>query len=739
MGSLTHNPAFELAVQFVNHTSRSVFLTGKAGTGKTTFLKYICQNSFKKMAVTAPTGVAAINAGGTTLHSFFQLPFGPYLPNPQPYFSTPSSGTIACSDPHSLLRNIRLNGAKRELLKELELLIIDEISMVRADTLDAIDTILRHFRGQPSLPFGGLQLLFIGDLFQLPPVVPDGEWELLRGYYSSPFFFDAKVIAQSPPACLELKKIYRQNEARFIHLLNAIRGNHPTEDDLATLADHYQPDFNPPKSENFITLTSHNAKADQINRQELDKLPGRTHLYNAAVTGEFSDKAYPAESTLSLKEGAQIMMIKNDKGETRRFYNGKIGMIERLSADRITISFPDEPDELTLEKEIWRNIRYNYDRDKDRVEEEELGSFSQYPIRLAWAITIHKSQGLTFKKAVIDAGDSFAPGQVYVALSRLTSLSGLVLRSRITPWSIRTDPRVAEFMENNPSNEIVEQQLEEEQRAFIGSTLLKAFDWSQLTELVQDNLDDYSQIVLAQQDTAKRFIQQLGQILPGAEADGYERLRERTGAAANYFIRQLDEQLLSPINRHLAEKKGKKKSKKYRQELATLQLMITRKREQLRDALHLAGGLGEGTSVTRLLSGLEKDRRSRSADGDADSSANGATDPAARPASTGPIREKGGTRHLSLQLHRQGVPIAEIAARRNLAITTVEGHLASFIQTGEVDIKELVPEHKLAPILTVIREIGGSALGPMKNRLGNDYSFGEIRAVLQYTRLFSTQ
>ncbi|HLX66963.1 MAG TPA: AAA family ATPase, partial [Puia sp.] len=378
MGSDSYNAAFELAVQFVNQTSRSVFLTGKAGTGKTTFLKFIRDNTFKKLAVTAPTGVAAINAGGTTLHSFFQLPFGPYLPVPQPYFSA-SSPNIAASDPQSLFRNIRFNAARRELLQELELLIIDEISMVRADTLDAIDTILRHFRQQPLLPFGGLQLLYIGDLFQLPPVVTNAEWELLQPYYASPFFFDAKVIAQAPPACLELKKIYRQSEARFINLLNSIRANHITEAEVVTLADYFQPEFVAPKNDSYITLTSHNAKADQINRQELARLPGRVHTYDAAITGEFSDKAYPAESTLSLKEGAQIMLIRNDKGETRRYYNGKIGTIARLSADRITIQFPDEPAELILEKEIWKNIRYNYDKDKDRVDEEELGSFSQYP------------------------------------------------------------------------------------------------------------------------------------------------------------------------------------------------------------------------------------------------------------------------------------------------------------------------------------------------------------------------
>ncbi|HTR28997.1 MAG TPA: helix-turn-helix domain-containing protein [Puia sp.] len=723
MGSVAHNPAFELAAQFVNQTSRSVFLTGKAGTGKTTFLKFIRENTVKKLAVTAPTGVAAINAGGVTLHSFFQLPFSPFVPTPLPYFSAPAAQTVAWSDPQSLFRHIRFNSAKRELLQELELLIIDEISMVRADTLDAIDTILRHFRSQPHLPFGGLQLLYIGDLFQLPPVVTGDEWNLLQQYYASPFFFDANVFAQSRPACLELKKIYRQNEARFIRVLNGIRSNQVTEDDLATLADRYRPDFVPQKTENYITLTSHNAKADQINRRELELLPGRIHRFEAAVSGEFSERNFPADQTLLLKEGAQVMMIRNDKGESRRYYNGKIGTIRRLSSDRIAIRFPDEPDELILEKETWKNIRYNYDKDKDRVEEEELGSFSQYPIRLAWAITIHKSQGLTFRQAVIDAGESFAAGQVYVALSRLTSLDGLVLRSRITPRSIRTDPRVAEFMESNPPNETVEQHLEEAQRMFVSDTLLKAFDWSRLTgQLAAGGFDQpWTERAAAQEDTARKFVRQLRQLLPDAEADDYQVLQQRTGAAATWFIAQLDQHLLTPIEQQLTALRSLKRKKKQIQELTALRSTVARKRQQLTDALQLVDGLRQGLSATRLLTNLEKDRRSRPTDPVVDA--------------PGPKNEKGGTRRISLQLHRAGIPIPEIAARRNLAVTTVEGHLASFIATGEVDIKELVSEEKIAAILTVIRENGAGGLGPLKSRLGGGYSFGEIRAVHEYARV----
>ena len=768
MGSDNHNPAFELAVQFVNQTSRSIFLTGKAGTGKTTFLKFIRENTFKKMAVTAPTGVAAINAGGTTLHSFFQLPFGPYLPTPQPYFSTPSSNNNACSDPQSLFRTIRFNSAKRELLQELELLIIDEISMVRADTLDAIDTILRHFRGQPLLPFGGLQLLYIGYLFQLPPVVSNGDGELLQPHYASPFFFDAKVIVQSPPACLELQKIYRQNEARFIRLLNSIRNNRPTEEDLATLADYYQPEFVAPDTDHYITLTSHNAKADQINRGNSTSFPAGFTFTTRPSPGN-SVTRYPAEQTLTLKEGAQVMMIRNDKGETRRYYNGKIGTIQRLADDRITIQFPDEPDELILEKETWKNIRYNYDKDKDRVDEEELGSFSQYPIRLAWAITIHKSQGLTFKKAVIDAGDSFAPGQVYVALSRLTSMDGLVLRSRITPWSIRTDPRVAGFMENNPSNQIVEQQLEQDQRAFISDTLLKTFDWTRLVEQLQIHYDGYAHRQFPGRTAATRLAGQWVQPSPNRirQNDLHASLNsfcpKRKPTATNVWnnaprrpqpgssgsskcsssrpLQNISRNKIAEEDEEILSGTGNTENDDNAKTPTAGRCPATDQRPTERDQRHpLAYRSGEGrrsrTTTTPIRYGRPDLTTTRSIEP--------LPSPTPLPPDTAPdpiplpSDPKKAAPTTSAFSSTRRHPIHEIAARRNLNVNTIETHLASFIPTGEIDIKELVPEHKLAPILTVIREVGGTALGPMKSRLGDNYSFGEIRAALNYSKQLPT-
>lgn len=731
----TNNPEFQLAVQFVNQTARPIFLTGRAGTGKTTFLKYIRENSFKKMAVVAPTGVAAINAGGTTLHSFFQLPFGPFLPTARSGWNAEQPGF---SDANSLFRNIRFNASKRELLQELELLIIDEISMVRADMLDAVDTVLRHFRQQPLAPFGGLQVLYIGDLFQLPPVVSNAEWELLKAYYASPFFFDARVIKQAPPVYLELKKIYRQKEGRFIEILNNIRNNRAGWEDLEHLHDHYQPDFIPSKGDHYITLTSHNAKADSINQEELSKLRGRSQAFEAAVTGEFNDKAYPAEKTLLLKEGAQVMLIKNDKGEIRRYYNGKIGTIKKMAEDRLVLEFPDEPDELVLEKETWKNIRYAYNREKDKIEEEELGSFRQYPIRLAWAITIHKSQGLTFDKAIIDAGASFAPGQVYVALSRLRSMEGLVLRSRIPPSSISTDPKVVFYTEDRMSEGAAEQ-LEQEQLAFIGESLRKAFQWSRLVEQLQDHCAGYLQrkipgkeaamllgkqwldSALAQQEVAQKFARQLEQLLPEAEADGYRQLQQRTEAAAGYFIKMLETELIAPLQQHIAELRVKAKAKKYLAELQVLRVFLSRKKQQVEDALKIVSGLQKGLDATRLLSGLQEDRKGREAEPDEKEPGASVVKP-----------QKGDTNRISLRLHREGHSIAEIAKQRGLSLSTVESHLASFIFTGEVDVRELVPEHKIAPILAAIREKGVSALGSIRGKLGDDYSFGEIRAVVNY-------
>ncbi|MDQ3277364.1 MAG: AAA family ATPase, partial [Bacteroidota bacterium] len=538
------NTVFSLAADLVNYTARHLFLTGKAGTGKTTFLKYIKEHTKKNTVVVAPTGVAAINAGGVTMHSFFQLPFGPFVPASLNNYTAGSQAT----DKHSLFKNIFFTTSKRELLQELELLIIDEVSMVRCDMLDAMDTILRHFRRQYNVPFGGVQVLYIGDMYQLPPVIPQHEWETLREHYNSPFFFDAKVVRESPPLYIELKKIYRQNEQHFIDILNRIRDNAPQRNDLEELNSRYQPAFSPPAGEKFITLTTHNRKADVINEAELKKLPGKLHTFTAEVKGEFSDKALPTELNLQLKEGAQVMFIKNDSGTERRYYNGKLATVKKISGDDITVSI-DDGDDLVLEKEEWKNIRYNYNKEKNDIEEEELGSFKQFPVRLAWAITIHKSQGLTFERAVIDAGASFAAGQVYVALSRCTSLDGLVLHSKIHPHAISTDQRVLEFAQREEDDAHLEQVLREEKEKFQAEMLVKTFNWSKVLSALHDwketipgkKLPDPDDALLLcttlmkkaaeQASVAEKFQAQLRQVLAGGDKD---LLQQRVNKAILY-------------------------------------------------------------------------------------------------------------------------------------------------------------------------------------------------------------
>lgn len=741
----TSNHLFYLAARFVNQTNRHLFLTGKAGTGKTTFLRYIREHSNKRMAIIAPTGVAAINAGGVTMHSFFQLPFGAFIPSPLAGWNSNQPFNNA----NTLLKNLKLSKDKKELLRELELLIIDEVSMLRADLLDEIDLILRHVRRKPEQSFGGVQLLYIGDLFQLPPVVSNEEWEILKEHYKSPFFFDAHVLQQHPPVYLELKKIYRQHEADFIEILNNIRNNTVSSQDLDRLHQHYRPGYQQDPGENYIILTTHNAKADTINQQQLNKLPGEVHEFQGLITKDFNEKALPAERMLQLKEGAQIMFIKNDKGESRRYYNGKIAVISRIANDKIYVNFPGEAYEMELEKETWKNIRYQYNREEDSIEEEELGSYTQFPIRLAWAITIHKSQGLTFEKAIIDAGQSFAPGQVYVALSRLTSLEGLILFSRIQPHCIQTDTRTLEFLRQEMPEEELNKLLEEEQKLFIAKSLVKSFDFTKMAETFKDHYDEYpnrqladmngavawaqsvTRTVLQHQDMAGRFMRQLEQLLPMAEQDNFQFLRQRIVAACEYFLQPLD-QLIASIRNHAEEVRIKQRIKKYVREVNELALLPERKKQELQQAIHIAAGLVQGRKAGELLQEVEelqKAHREKSAEEEA------------------PVKEekrsgkaaKGETNRITLKLFRDGKTIPEIASLRNLANGTIESHLISFIATGEITATQLVEPDKIKEIMQVLEAASGEALTAtaIREKLGDSFSYTDIRAVVQHREWMS--
>jgi hypothetical protein len=737
------NSLFQKAVSFINQTNQHVFLTGKAGTGKTTFLRYIKNNSFKKMAVVAPTGVAAIHAGGVTIHSFFNLPFGTYIPTQKTVWGGDFSNVY---NKNQLFNKAKLNSLKRDLIRELDLLIIDEISMVRADILDAMDALLRQVRRQPQVPFGGVQMLFIGDMFQLPPVVKEDEWQHLREIYDSPFFFSAQVMREADPVYIELKKIYRQEDPAFIALLNNIRHNECTDEDLQLLNSYYDPSFEPFPESGYITLTSHNYKADAINQQELDKIIRPVYALEAQIQKDFPEHNYPVEKLLYLKEGAQIMFIKNDKGEMRRYYNGKIGTIERIeeAGTSVFVRFPNEPEAFQMERETWKNIRYKYDSHKDTVEEEELGTFTQYPIRLAWAVTIHKSQGLTFDKAIVDAGRSFAPGQVYVALSRLTGLQGLVLKSRIEYRSISTDPQVIAFARKELPEHSLQQTLALSQKIFAEQSLLDSYQWNELEEQVHLHAETYTRNSIPnlgdaliwvqelmsktekQKKVAQKFRHQLFQLLQQG-TPAYRQLTERTHAAADWFLTEIT-QILRAISGQMAEYKVKQRTKKYMAELEELQLCWERKKMQIQQSVCITDALARGDEWTLVLEEVEKLHRPLPI---AAMPPTNDLPEKQQPAATAK-QPKGTTKQITLQMFGAGKSIAEIAAERSLTEGTIYGHLIEFIGTEFLSIHTLLPLEKLSRVLEAIKQNPEAKSSELKEILGEDFSYNEIRAGMTY-------
>ncbi len=465
---LIANPELQQAHDFVQYTGSHIFLTGKAGTGKTTFLHELAGQTDKRMIITAPTGVAAMNAGGVTLHSFFQLPFGPYVPGSEAY------------DRNSQ-RHFRFSKEKKQIIASLDLLVIDEISMVRADLLDAVDAVLRRHRRNEQ-PFGGVQLLMIGDLHQLSPVAKQSEWKHLQAHYETVYFFSSKALAKTELLTIELKHIYRQSDKVFINLLNKVRENNLDPESLQLLNTCHQQDFRPEEDEGFITLTTHNNSAHHINSERLTELAAKEYSFQAEIKGDFPEHIFPTPAQLTLKEGAQVMFVRNDPSADKLYFNGKIGQITRIIGKTIFVRCPEDAVEIEVDPVTWENIKYIINDEIKEIEEDVVGKFEQYPLKLAWAITIHKSQGLTFEKAIIDAEAAFAHGQVYVALSRCKTLEGMVLSSPIASSGVDTDEAVLHFdkraLQHPPSDEL----LEKAKRGYQQRLLLDCFDFTLLSK-----------------------------------------------------------------------------------------------------------------------------------------------------------------------------------------------------------------------------------------------------------------
>jgi ATP-dependent DNA helicase PIF1 len=541
---------------FIEYTNQSIFLTGKAGTGKTTLLKRIKSNSSKKMVIVAPTGVAAMNAKGTTINSFFQLPPGSFFPG-DVSLQNLQAGFSAIKN---IVADLSYGKDKLKIFNELELLIIDEVSMVRCDVLDMLDAILRSVRNN-NYPFGGLQLLLIGDLYQLPPVTKQEDWTFLNRVYPSPYFFDSLVIRQHPLIQIELTTVFRQTEEVFINILNDIRNNRIDEDGLTVLNKRYDATFKDNNNLSPIIITSHNAEANAINTAKLDEIEGEAYTMNAEISGEFKEMGLQAEQQLKLKVGAQVMFIKNDTGENRRFYNGKIGQISSITNGQIYVSFPEE-EALLLEKSSWQSFEYKLD-EEEVISQQQVGEFLQYPVKLAWAVTIHKSQGLTFETAIIDAGKSFIAGQVYVALSRVRTLNGLILKSKIKKDSLRSNPAVIAYMQPSKLEKLTELMINA-QEEFILQLIFDHFSLSSISneidliendpEIIKANLGffkaqlkELQNAVLTLISLKEKFQVQVKKLHQQNRFEVQHSIQERIESAAIYFEKELSLKLLNPI------------------------------------------------------------------------------------------------------------------------------------------------------------------------------------------------
>lgn len=812
------NQKLEFVEELVLYTDSHIFLTGKAGTGKTTFLKSLPTKTYKRMAVVAPTGVAALNAGGQTIHSFFQLPFGPQLPE-----GVTKGKAWSKTDSKSFAAQYqKLNKRKLNLIRSLDLLIIDEISMVRADVMDAIDAVLRHVR-RSHKPFGGLQLLMIGDVHQLAPVAKADEWNLLAPYYSTPYFFGSLVLKKTPYVCVELEHIYRQHDEDFITLLNKVRDNKMDAECLRLLNTRFKPGFVPKDEEGYITLTTHNYQADQINESKLAAIRETPVVFKAEIRGTFPENTFPTKEELELKIGAQVMFVKNDPSTEKAFYNGKIGRLVGIDKGEGTVTVESEGERITVPKLKWQNMEYAINAENQEIEEKEIGSFTQIPLRLAWAVTIHKSQGLTFDKVIIDAGQAFAHGQVYVALSRCTSLEGLVLKTHIGSEALVNDESVDRFVEQIPDKEPSKEKVDVLRHQYELETMFELVDFNGIYEdfvkvvkVVYGNGTLYESAMIQELSQRRnRIHEELCQV--GAKFENQiEKLHsESLSCEQNPALQERLKKGVAYFDEHLKSIAAGLFDLPFKTDNQAVNDQVTDALKQLKEDIYLKGCCLEacrnGFSIreyqkTKSVKVIEAEKSGKQkveikfepggSGGGLYSillswrSARAAADDVT-PSNIAPIRtlkaiaseqpvnlvqlkaiegmgskrvknfgaeildvvlrflgkenanigelpeekkpvkkQAGGTYTITKELFDRGLSVEAIAKERGLAVSTIYGHLAYWVEQGKLEASQIVEKDKYNTILEYFESTFDPQVSTAREVLGEAYQYGEIKAVL---------
>ena len=743
--------SIKLTELFINQTNRTIFLTGKAGTGKTTLLRKIVQTTQKNTVIVAPTGIAALNAGGVTIHSFFQLPFGAFIPTTH---SPTSDSYVKHENKTTLKRHFKMNKRRIAIIRNLELLIIDEVSMLRADLLDAIDFMLKFVR-RNNEPFGGIQVLFIGDLLQLPPVVKNDEWSILSSYYNGIYFFNSQILSTFPPLVIELTTIFRQKDDEFIDLLNNLRNNRFTEQNIALLNSKV---INDPQSfdkTGCITLSTHNAKADEINAKELLKLTSKTVEYSAEITGDFPEHIFPLDQKLELKVGAQVMFVKNDSGLEKKYYNGKIGTIEFLSEYEVIVYFSEEKKKITVDKYEWSNIKYNLNEATQEITEEVIGTFVQYPLKLAWAITVHKSQGLTFDKAILDVNDVFAPGQAYVAFSRLRSLDGLKLLRPIENRSISMDQQVKDFTQIDVDLASLNNQLSNDTVHYLKNRLIQTFDWYSLLELISILSSSHTSApIKTEKNKNLKWIKELVEKLSNTQEHSLnfrkqidklfnnqvdlEFINERVSAAYTYFFPILDE-ILGRFYFKIGELKLIRKTKQYTDELEEFSELLFCRIIDLKKTRILSEKLSLGLDISKdvfkipeienyqisKISAVQQALRQQNKNSKLVLDAIDFETKITKVKKDKPVKQS--TIEITEEFIKSGKKIDEIARIRQLSETTIYGHVAQLIRAEKIEISDVMEAKRLKEIQELVSKCDSSSLSQIKAQIGDLASWDELR------------